>query len=57
MPDGLGKVHTWTIWNHVNEQYNPESTWTAGTSQAKLILHLTNNNERWGTFRRDYSKL
>lgn len=46
VPDGLGKVHTWTIWNHVNEQYNSESTWPAGSSQAKLILHLTNNNER-----------
>ena len=46
VPDGLGKVHTWTIWNHVNEQYNPESTWPASSNQGKLILHLTNNNER-----------
>lgn len=46
VPAGLGKVHTWTIWNHVNEQYNPESTWPKGSNQANLILHLTNNNER-----------
>lgn len=46
VPDGLGKVHTWTIWNHVNENYNPESTWPANSSQGKLILHLTDNNER-----------
>ena len=46
VPSGLGLVHTWTIWNHVNEDTNPESTWPEGTEQANLILYLTNNNER-----------
>ncbi len=45
VPDGLGKLHTWTIWNHVNEQYNPRSTWPKDSAQGKLILYLTNNNE------------